>query len=79
MEPYTGCGISTVWPQHPGLLAPHFSQGIALSLPGVLLSALVSYQKVPFGILLQSSHLDFDKQSPSEKTELASCIQVLDG
>ncbi|XP_067415528.1 cytokine receptor common subunit beta-like isoform X2 [Emydura macquarii macquarii] len=36
-------------------------------------------QKVPFGILLQSSHLDFDKQSPSEKTELASCIQVLDG
>ncbi|KAG6926178.1 colony stimulating factor 2 receptor beta common subunit [Chelydra serpentina] len=41
---------------------------------------LQSYlQKVPLGIPLSSSQLDFGKQSPSEKTDLASCIQVLDG
>ncbi|XP_050782270.1 cytokine receptor common subunit beta [Gopherus flavomarginatus] len=41
---------------------------------------LQSYlQKIPLGIPLPSSQLDFGKQSPSEKTDLASCIQVLDG
>lgn len=61
-----------------GLLAPLCPQGITLCLPGVL-SALVSFQKVALGIPLPSSQLDFGKQSPSEKTDLASCIQVLDG
>ncbi|CAM4491056.1 unnamed protein product [Lepidochelys kempii] len=41
---------------------------------------LQSYlQKVALGIPLPSSQLDFGKQSPSEKMDLASCIQVLDG
>ncbi|XP_065253477.1 cytokine receptor common subunit beta-like [Emys orbicularis] len=41
---------------------------------------LQSYlQKIPLGIPLPSSQLDFGKQSPSEKMDVASCIQVLDG
>uniref|UniRef100_A0A8C8VLX5 Colony stimulating factor 2 receptor subunit beta n=1 Tax=Pelusios castaneus TaxID=367368 RepID=A0A8C8VLX5_9SAUR len=41
---------------------------------------LQSYlQKVPLGMLHPGSQLDFGKLSPSQKMELASCIQELDG
>ncbi|CAM4460730.1 unnamed protein product [Caretta caretta] len=71
--------IAFGWCGYRGLLSKKKKWEEKIPNPGKS-QLLQSYlQKVALGIPLPSSQLDFGKQSPSEKMDLASCIQVLDG
>ncbi|XP_065253590.1 cytokine receptor common subunit beta-like [Emys orbicularis] len=71
--------IAFGWCGYRGLLSKKKKWEEKIPNPGKS-QLLQSYlQKGPLGIPLPSSQLDFGKQSPSEKTDLASCIQVLHG
>ncbi|XP_074920172.1 cytokine receptor common subunit beta-like [Chelonoidis abingdonii] len=71
--------IAFGWCSYRGLLSKKKKWEERIPNPGRS-QLLQSYlQKVPLGSPLPSSQLDFGKQSPSEKTDLVSFIQVLDG
>ncbi|XP_043376175.1 cytokine receptor common subunit beta-like isoform X2 [Dermochelys coriacea] len=71
--------IAFGWCGYRGLLSKNQKWEEKIPNPGKS-QLLQSYlQKVPLGIPLPSSQLHFGKQSPSEKTDLVCCIQVLDG
>nr|XP_042699526.1 cytokine receptor common subunit beta-like [Chrysemys picta bellii] len=71
--------IAFDWCGYRGLLSKKKKWEEKIPNPGKSQLLQSYFQKGPLGIPLPSSQLDFGKQSPSEKTDLASCIQVLDG
>ncbi|TFK07259.1 Cytokine receptor common subunit beta [Platysternon megacephalum] len=71
--------IAFGWCGYRGLLSNKKKWEEKIPNPGKSQLLQSYFQKIPLGIPLPSSQLDFGKQSPSEKTDVVSCIQVLDG